>query len=48
MIDGTPAMTMTLPMRKPGAFEIGFSIEVGAVRDARHAQPRLVQLLRAR
>ena len=25
MIEGTPAMTITLPIRKPGAFEIGFS-----------------------
>ena len=26
MIPGTPAMTMTLPMRKPGALEIGFAM----------------------
>ena len=26
MTAGTPAMTYTLPMRKPGASEIGFSI----------------------
>ena len=43
MIDGTPAMTMTLPIQKPGAFETLLS-ELGARRDARHAHARLVDL----
>ena len=33
-------MTYTLPMRKPGAMETGFSISSAVGRDARHAPPR--------
>ena len=43
-IDGTPAMTWTLPMRKPGAIETGLSICVGAARHARHALARVGEL----
>src|SRR6188474_2491176 len=35
MIEGTPAMTMTLSILKPGA-----------IRDPRHPQPRLIQFAR--
>jgi hypothetical protein len=36
-IDGTPAITCTLPMRKPGATENRIVDVLGAARHARHA-----------
>ena len=41
---GTPAITCTLPSEKPGALETGLSISAAPVGDARHAQPRRVQV----
>ena len=48
MIEGTPAITMTLPSQKTGAAEILFSSSNGALRDPRHAQACLVELHRRR
>ena len=45
MIDGTPAMTWTLPIEKPGAFDTEFSIRVPPSGNPRHAEPRLVELV---
>ena len=44
MMSGTPAMTMTLPMRKPGASEIGFGINDAPSGNPSHAQARGRQL----
>ena len=46
MIAGTPAITMTLAIQKPGAFDILFSISLGAMRNARHPAARFVQIPR--
>src|ERR1700688_2261514 len=40
MTAGTPARTNTLPMRKPGAREIGFSMRSAPRGMARHAAAR--------
>ena len=42
MICGTPAMTMTLPIQKPGAAEILLSTNSAPCGNARHAHARLV------
>ena len=44
MIEGTPAMTMTLSIQMPGAPDTLLSDEIGALGDARHAQARVVHL----
>ncbi len=44
MITGTPAITCTLPIRKPGAALTALTIRAGAFGDARHPQPHLVGL----
>ena len=44
MIEGTPAITMTLPIQKPGAPDTLLSDELGALGNARHAHARLVHL----
>jgi hypothetical protein len=43
MIEGTPAITNTLPSWKPGAFDTGLAISVAPSGNAGHAQARLVQ-----
>ena len=44
MIEGTPAITITLPIQKPGAPDTLLRIEVSALGDAGQAQARLVHL----
>ena len=44
MIDGTPAITMTLPIQKPGAPDTLFATSAAPCGNARHAHARLVQL----
>ena len=44
MIDGTPAITMTLPIQKPGAPDTLLSTRSAPCGDARHAHARLVHL----
>ena len=46
MTEGTPAMTMTLPIQKPGALEIRIGDQLGAMRNARHAAARFVEVFR--
>ena len=46
MIDGTPAMTMTLPILKPGRQDRRALDQVGAIGNPGHPQPRLVQFAR--
>ena len=47
MIVGMPAITMTLPSLKPGARMVALWISSAPSGIARHAQPRLVQILLA-
>ena len=47
MIEGTPAITMTLPILKPGAEDGRALGSVRRVGNPRHPQPRLVQIGRA-
>jgi len=44
MIKGTPAITITLPIQKPGAPDTLLVNEVSALGDAGQAQARLVHL----
>ena len=44
MIVGTPAMTWTLPMREARRLRDRVFDQLGAGRNPRHAQPRLVQI----
>ena len=44
MIEGTPAITITLPIQKPGAPDHLVEDEFRALGNARHAQARLVHL----
>ena len=44
MIAGTPAITMTLPIQKPGAPDTLLATRSAPLRDARHAHARLVEL----
>jgi hypothetical protein len=44
MIEGTPAITITLPIQKPGAPDTLLKDEIRALGNARHAQASLVHL----
>jgi hypothetical protein len=44
MIEGTPAITITLPIQKPGAPDTLVVDEIRALGDACHAQARFVHL----
>jgi hypothetical protein len=44
MIDGTPAITITLSIQKPGAPDTLLMMRSAAFGDTRHAQARLVHL----
>ena len=44
MIEGTPAITITLPIQKPGAPDTLLRMRLRALGNACHAQPCLVHL----
>ena len=44
MIEGTPAITITLWIQKPGAPDTLLRMKIRAFGDTRHAQARLVHL----
>jgi hypothetical protein len=44
MIEGTPPITITLPMQKPGAPDTLLRVRSPPLGDAGHAQARLVHL----
>ena len=43
MIDGTPAMMMTLPIQKPGAPDTLLATRAAPIRNAGHAHARFVE-----
>jgi hypothetical protein len=44
MIEGTPAITIRLPIQKPGAPDTLLRMRFCSLGDARHAQARLIPL----